>query len=132
MAGIDDKENEARMARGELYYAFTPELTAKRNRCHHACHRFNLAGEVPRRKHVELWRDIIDDKRPLPPPGASEEEDATLLSDEVYVEGPINVDYGTNLRYSQRNKNSASRIFTFIGSVPASLSISMQPSLIHV
>jgi hypothetical protein len=32
MEGIDPVENEARMLRGELYYAFLPDLTAKRNR----------------------------------------------------------------------------------------------------
>ncbi|KAG9243333.1 nodulation protein L [Calycina marina] len=57
MSEIDELENEARMARGELYHAFLPKLTDKRNRCHHACHRFNTAGEVPRRKLVELWRE---------------------------------------------------------------------------
>jgi hypothetical protein len=41
---------------------------------------------------------IVDDKSPLPPPGASEEEDTVLLQDEVYVDGPVKVDYGTNLR----------------------------------
>jgi hypothetical protein len=57
MDNIDDAENEARMERGELYYAFTPKLVAKRNRCHHACHRFNQAGDVSRRKRVELWKE---------------------------------------------------------------------------
>jgi hypothetical protein len=57
MENIDEKENEARMLRGELYHAFMPKLTAKRNRCHHAVHRFNSAGEAPRRKLVELWRE---------------------------------------------------------------------------
>jgi hypothetical protein len=57
MEKIDEAENEARMARGELYHAFLPGITAKRNRCHHACHRFNQAGEAPRRTLVELWRE---------------------------------------------------------------------------
>jgi len=57
MEGIDDVENEARMLRGELYYAFTAQLTLKRNRCHHACHRFNVAGEASRRELVKLWRE---------------------------------------------------------------------------
>jgi hypothetical protein len=43
---------------------------------------------------------VIDDKSPLPPPGATEEEDAILLQDEAYIDGPIKVDYGTNLRYT--------------------------------
>lgn len=43
---------------------------------------------------------VIDDKSPLPPPGATEEEDAVILGDEAYIDGPIKVDYGINLRYS--------------------------------
>ncbi|KAL3417315.1 galactoside O-acetyltransferase [Phlyctema vagabunda] len=96
-APIDEEENEARMLKGHLYHAFMPGLTIKRNRCHHACHRFNQAGEQPRRKLVELWREIIDDNSPLPAPGNSDEEDFELLADEPYIDGPIRVDYGTNL-----------------------------------
>jgi len=98
MDKIDEVENEARMLRGELYHAFVPKLTAKRNRCRYACHRFNQAGEASRRKLVELWKDILDDKSPLPAPGATEEEDAIILQDYAYIDGPVKADYGTNLR----------------------------------
>ncbi len=57
MDKLDEAENEARMLNGELYHAFLPKLTAKRHRCHHACHRFNQAGEASRRRLVELWRE---------------------------------------------------------------------------
>jgi hypothetical protein len=57
MDNIDDAENEARMQKGELYFAFTPHLVAKRDKCHNACHRFNQAGNVSRRKRVELWKE---------------------------------------------------------------------------
>lgn len=50
-------ENKARALRGELYYAFTPELIAERRRCSRACERYNNAGEVSRRARVELWRE---------------------------------------------------------------------------
>lgn len=56
---IDEVENEAKMLRGELYFAFLPKLTAKRNRCHHACDRFNREGEATRRRVVELWREYV-------------------------------------------------------------------------
>ncbi|CZR69784.1 probable acetyltransferase, CysE/LacA/LpxA/NodL family [Phialocephala subalpina] len=101
MGNPDDEENEARMQRGELYYAFVPTLIAKRKRCHNACRRFNQAEDPSRRKLVELWREcdsIIDDGSPLPPPAASDGEDAVLLQDEPYIDGPIKIDYGTNLR----------------------------------
>lgn len=54
---VDEVENKGKMLRGELYYAFTPKLTAERQRCQHACKRYNNAGEVSRRKLVELWRE---------------------------------------------------------------------------
>lgn len=52
-------ENKQRMAHGELYYAFTPELVAERARCKHACARYNNAGEVSRRKLTELFREYV-------------------------------------------------------------------------
>jgi hypothetical protein len=57
MDTLDEDENAARMLRGELYYAFTPRLVAARHRCSYACTRFNNAGEVDRRRLVELWRE---------------------------------------------------------------------------
>lgn len=54
---VDEVENRRKMARGELYHAFTPELTAARARCQAACKRYTNAGEVPRRRLVELWRE---------------------------------------------------------------------------
>jgi hypothetical protein len=33
MENMNEAENEARMARGELFHAFLPSLLAKRNRC---------------------------------------------------------------------------------------------------
>ncbi|OCK89122.1 uncharacterized protein K441DRAFT_296364 [Cenococcum geophilum 1.58] len=50
-------DNKQKMLRGELYYAFTPELVAARARCKHACARYNNAGEVSRRRLTELWRE---------------------------------------------------------------------------
>lgn len=57
--GIEHEANMAAMLKGELYYAFTPELTAMRDRCHQACHRFNVAGDAPREKLIELWREYV-------------------------------------------------------------------------
>ena len=59
MDNISAAENEARMLKGELYHAFTPELTAKRKKYQRACHTFNQAKsneEASRRKLVELWK----------------------------------------------------------------------------
>jgi hypothetical protein len=52
-------ENKQRMARSELYHAFTPELTAERQRCKYACARYNRAGEVSRRTLTELFREYV-------------------------------------------------------------------------
>lgn len=34
----------------------------------------------------------------MPPPGSTEIEEAALFQDDAYIDGPIKVDYGTNLR----------------------------------
>lgn len=50
-------ENRRRMAAGELYYAFHPDLVADRRRCAVACARLNAAGyDVSRRRTLELWK----------------------------------------------------------------------------
>ncbi|KAK5127894.1 hypothetical protein LTR85_005011 [Meristemomyces frigidus] len=90
-------ENKARSLRGEIYYAFTPELLGERRRCALAVSRYNNAGEVSRRKRVELWRDIVGDKSPLPPAATTEEEDEELFAEDAWVEPPVHIDYGTNL-----------------------------------
>ena len=93
------RSENARLAlTGELYHAFVPELTAARARCKYACNRYNNAGEVSRRRQIELWRDIVQDTTPLPPPLKDEDQDAAQLEDEPWVEAPVRVDYGNNLR----------------------------------
>lgn len=107
-------ENKARALRGELYYAFTPELVNARRRASLACTRYNNAGEITRRRQVELWREcdhllstyrgreltfvsIVGDKTPLPPQAETEEADEELFAEDAWVEGPIHIDYGTNV-----------------------------------
>ena len=53
---IDLEENRRRMEKGELYYAFTPDLISDRRRCRAAYDAFNKAGEVSRRRLVELFK----------------------------------------------------------------------------
>ncbi|KAJ9151886.1 Galactoside O-acetyltransferase [Pleurostoma richardsiae] len=106
---VDLKENRRRMAAGELYYAFTPDLLADRRRCRLASEAFNTAGDVSRRKLVELWKDINNDKTPLPPPASSPEDDEALLEDYPWIDGPIKMDYGYNVKLSTNvyvNSNS--------------------------
>ncbi|KAF2846435.1 maltose O-acetyltransferas-like protein [Plenodomus tracheiphilus IPT5] len=91
-------ENKQRMARGDLYHAFTPELNAERARCKRACARYNNAGDVPRRQLTELFRDIIQDKTPLPPPSATPEEDDKQFENDPWIEPPLAMDYGYNVR----------------------------------
>ncbi|CAI9626166.1 maltose o-acetyltransferas-like protein [Alternaria burnsii] len=95
---MEISENKQRMARGELYHAFTPELTAERARSRQACTRYNNAVDVSRRKLTELFRDIIQDKTPLPPMASSEDEDAKLFENDPWVEPPVIMDYGYNVR----------------------------------
>jgi hypothetical protein len=56
---MEHSENKQKMLRGELYYAFTPELSAARARTKHACARYNNAGDVSRRKLTELFREYV-------------------------------------------------------------------------
>ncbi|EAQ92083.1 predicted protein [Chaetomium globosum CBS 148.51] len=92
---VDLVENRRRMLAGELYYAFTSDLIADRLRCKVACNAFNTqdGAGAPRRKLVELWKDIVRDETPLPPPGSAEEEAA--LASYPWVDSPIKFDYGT-------------------------------------
>ncbi|SPJ74565.1 related to maltose O-acetyltransferase [Fusarium torulosum] len=95
---IDEEDNLARMRRGDLYYAFTPELVAARQRCKRAVARFNAAEDLTRREMAEHWREITNDQRPLPPPAATEDEEDAALHEYPWFEGPIKMDYGTNVK----------------------------------
>lgn len=113
-------ENKQRMARGELYHAFTPELNAERARCKHACARYNNAGDVSRRKLTELFREcvllqyrrdiawktnkfcsITQDKTPLPPQADNTEDDDKQFENDPWIEPPLAMDYGTNIRLGE-------------------------------
>jgi hypothetical protein len=59
MERLSDAENEARMLKGEMYHAFTPSLSAKRDKCRVATWNFNQAGDASRRKLVELWKEYV-------------------------------------------------------------------------
>ncbi|KAL5115372.1 hypothetical protein ACEQ8H_006748 [Pleosporales sp. CAS-2024a] len=95
-------ENKQRMARGELYHAFTPELTAERARCKRACALYNNASGVSRRKLTELFRAIVMDDTPLPPSAStSGHDDDGLFEDEPWIEAPVHMDYGYNVKIGQ-------------------------------
>ncbi|KAK5144678.1 hypothetical protein LTR32_003438 [Rachicladosporium monterosium] len=76
-------ENKARALRGELHYAFTPELLDARRRCSQACQRYSNSGDASRRKRVEAQ---------------SQEADDDLFAEDAWVEPPIHIDYGTNVK----------------------------------
>ncbi|KAK2778777.1 hypothetical protein FQN52_000188 [Onygenales sp. PD_12] len=88
-----------KMVNGELYWAWDDDLQANRDRCKAACEKFNQAGNVSRRRRVELWRDIIGDTHPLPPVDPDPKADADLFRDtDPVVDPPISVDHGLNLK----------------------------------
>ncbi|TVY38570.1 putative acetyltransferase [Lachnellula occidentalis] len=100
MDNLSTAENEARMQRGELYYAFTPSLIAMRKKQQHACRKYIEAynsESASRRLLVELWKNVTNDDTPLPARGASVEEDDVILKDEPWVDAPIKIDYGFNV-----------------------------------
>ncbi|KAK1992056.1 galactoside O-acetyltransferase [Colletotrichum falcatum] len=95
---LDSEQNKARMAAGELYYAFTPDLTADRRRCSAACAKFNRADAVSRRELALLVKNILNDHRPLPKPAPTPQEDEKNLADEPWIDGPVKMDYGYNVK----------------------------------
>ncbi|CVL07518.1 acetyltransferase [Fusarium proliferatum] len=95
---IDEEDNLDRMRRGDLYYAFTPGLVAARKRCRQAVTRLNAAEDPTRREMAEFWRQITNDDRPLPPPAATEDEEDNVLHEYPWIEAPIRIDYGTNIK----------------------------------
>ena len=54
---VNEKENLARMRRGELYFAFSPELVAARRRCARVVNRLNNSGELTRREIAAFWAE---------------------------------------------------------------------------
>ena len=84
--------------RGQLYHAFVPELVAARDRCVQACTRFNNTPDISRRTLVALWRDIVEDPTPLPPPAATSDAEHELFSSDPWILGPIRLDYGCNVK----------------------------------
>ncbi|KAE8341440.1 hypothetical protein BDV24DRAFT_151112 [Aspergillus arachidicola] len=98
LTNIDEEDNLRRMERGELYYAFTPQLVAARKRCASAVSRLNNAGDLTRRQIAEYWKEITKDEKPLPPPGKTEDEEDAVLHEYPWIERPINIDYGTNIK----------------------------------
>jgi hypothetical protein len=54
---MDESVEWQKAQRGEPYHAFVPELIAVRRKCAQACHRFNTAENMSRRRMIELWRE---------------------------------------------------------------------------
>ncbi|RDW63085.1 sugar O-acetyltransferase [Aspergillus mulundensis] len=103
---INEEANLARMERGELYYAFTPNLVAARKRCSRVVSRMNNAGELTRREMAEFWKEITTDPTPIPLPASlpstatpqdHEESEDTILQSYPWIERPIAIDYGYNV-----------------------------------
>ncbi|KKY24360.1 hypothetical protein UCRPC4_g02470 [Phaeomoniella chlamydospora] len=98
---IDPEENRAKMARGDLYYAFTPNLTADRMKCQEACRRFNNAGDVSLRRQFEMLKDILGDETPLPPRASNPEVDEALFFNFPRIQPPVIMDYGKNVKLGE-------------------------------
>ncbi|OHF02659.1 galactoside O-acetyltransferase [Colletotrichum orchidophilum] len=106
---IDKEENRRRMRNGELYWAFTPDLIADRKRCKAACDKLNNAGDVSRRTLIGMWKDINRDTIPLPRLRVRHHEDDALLEDYPWIDTPIKMDYGYNVKLGENvyvNSNS--------------------------
>lgn len=53
------EEEKRKMLRGELYCAFNPGLARDRAICHAKVRHYNNAGDISRRKRVEMWRELV-------------------------------------------------------------------------
>ena len=53
------EEEKEKKLRGELYNAFTPGLIRDRQVCRAKVQRYNNAGDISRRKRVEMWRESV-------------------------------------------------------------------------
>ncbi|KAI9774022.1 MAG: hypothetical protein M1839_001906 [Geoglossum umbratile] len=109
------EQERGKMLRGESFFAGHPGLVKERQRTHQACHRYNNAGDVSRRRAVEMWREvglpkliyqlyktsIRNDLTPLPPP-SPEVDDDILLANEPYIEAPFYTDYGYNIHLGEQ------------------------------
>jgi len=49
-------------------------------------------------KHINNLNRLTRDETPLPPPAATPEEDEDLLGDYPWVDGPVKMDYGFNVK----------------------------------
>ncbi|KAK5661919.1 hypothetical protein OQA88_10028 [Cercophora sp. LCS_1] len=106
MSEVSIEENRRRMQAGEWYQPTTGDVLEDRRRCLAACNEFNTTNATytaTRRQLVGLWKKIISDDTPLPPQAATAKEDAALpeLRGYPYIDGPIRVDYGYNLKFGK-------------------------------
>ncbi|KAJ5087224.1 hypothetical protein N7456_010840 [Penicillium angulare] len=97
-----DKENYDRMQGGEFYYPFAPEFLAARRNCAKVCRRFNQSEDLTRRQMVELWNEMTCNDRPIPPPDSNLDNDDALLQDHPWVERPIRLSYGFNVKTGEK------------------------------
>ena len=53
------EEEKGKMLRGEMYTASNPGLLRDRQVCRAKVQRYNTAGDISRRKRVEMWRESV-------------------------------------------------------------------------
>ncbi|KAJ5936643.1 acetyltransferase CysE/LacA/LpxA/NodL family [Penicillium verhagenii] len=93
-----------KMLRGEWYHAGCDILQENRIRCRKACEAFNAATYGSRRQKVQLWRNIIEDTRPLPEELQDAKADEALFDEtDPYVDGPISIDHGLNFKVGKQS-----------------------------
>lgn len=92
----ENAENKARMERGDLFYAFTPDLIAEREKCAQACNAFNTASrEASRLDRTNLLYDILG-REHLP----ADIDDKTLAAT-PWVEMPFIAEWGYKIELGE-------------------------------
>ncbi|KAJ5895092.1 hypothetical protein N7495_006783 [Penicillium taxi] len=115
------KEEWVKMLHEEPYDPMNEKLVANRARCKKACEDFNIAGQVTRRRKVELWREIL---------GIKTKKDAALF-DETYpfVEGPIFVINGLNLKVGAGTRLGLNMVIEDASPIKIGQRVSIEPNV---
>ncbi|CAI0648769.1 unnamed protein product [Colletotrichum noveboracense] len=111
---VDEADNLARMERGELlcihpqscgsqttlWRSSRPVQQGRRlDQARNSTALERVSGERLLLSFTLPSFEITNDDTPLPAPGASTEEDDQVLQSYPWIERPINIDYGTNIKF---------------------------------
>lgn len=92
---FNNAEELSRRALVEMWKEYVPSLACRQASLRRPLDRwaYETDGPLPTHSH-----SINCDSQPLPAPAATQEEDEDLLQDWPWIDGPIKLDYGYNVK----------------------------------